>query len=232
MSQVELLYRFQQVENEIRQDKQRLIILTRSLTESEALLSARQRNERAALEVQRWRTTQTDLNLELASLNDKANRSEKRLYSGTLTNPKELGDLQHEVEALGRRRAVLEDELLEAMINLEDAQEEADEVGKHLVSLEAIWEKRQNMLMNEQAELVERLNQLIVQRKQHLARMSPEAARAYEDAARRAGPVAVAALQNGRCLGCQVSVPAYIIKAADEGQLVTCDNCTRILYLL
>ncbi|MEZ4515948.1 MAG: hypothetical protein R3C44_03590 [Chloroflexota bacterium] len=53
----------------------------------------------------------------MGSVNDKARRqSEQRLYSGDVKNPKELTDLQHEIESLGRRRDTLETDVLEALM--------------------------------------------------------------------------------------------------------------------
>jgi hypothetical protein len=92
-------------------------------TETAELLAARAGAKEAAAELQTWQTQQRGLNLELAGVNDKARRSEQRLYSGNVKNPKELTDLQNEIEALGRRRAALEDEIIEAMIMVEDVQD-------------------------------------------------------------------------------------------------------------
>ncbi|MFN2207042.1 MAG: hypothetical protein ACK2UT_14075, partial [Candidatus Promineifilaceae bacterium] len=124
MSQVQLLYRLQQYDSEITQKKQRLAEVVQLQRETQELLAARKRLQNASDEVTKWTTTQTDLNLELGTVNEEARRSDKRLYSGKVTNTKELEDLQLKVESLGRRRGVLEDEVLDAMIMLEDAQEE------------------------------------------------------------------------------------------------------------
>ncbi len=100
----------------------------------------------ASDELQTWQTRQSDLNLEQGSVNNEASRTEKRLYSGNVTNPKELADLQQKIEALGRRNAVLEDEILEAMIMIEDAQEEKDAARRQLAEVLSAWEKGQSSL--------------------------------------------------------------------------------------
>jgi predicted nucleic acid-binding Zn-ribbon protein len=116
MSQVELLFRLQHTDDEIRAAKDRLSEVIRLQSENQDLLAARKRSKVTANELNQRRAQQTDLNLELNSLEDKANRSEQRLYSGSVKNPKELSDLQHEIESLGRRQSALEEELLEVMI--------------------------------------------------------------------------------------------------------------------
>jgi len=229
MSQLDLLYRLQQLDDEIRESKKRLTKVILLQKETSQLKKARQRVEVAADELHKSRGQQTDLNLELTTLTDKVQREETRLYSGTVTNTKELADIQHELESLARRRTVLEDELIEAMILAEEAQEEDEAARSELADVEATWLQDQEDLKNEQVELVNRINELTVVRKQQLAQMSAGSISAYENAIRRAGSSAVVLLKNGRCRGCQVTVPVNLIKNADEGKLVTCDSCTRIL---
>ncbi|MGD8584462.1 MAG: C4-type zinc ribbon domain-containing protein [Chloroflexota bacterium] len=229
MSQVDLLYRLQQIDDEIRAGKKRLSQVIRSQRETEELLVARKLAESAAAELHEHRATQTSLNLELKSLNSKAQRSEQRLYSGTVKNPKELEDLQHELESLTRRRTTLEDELLEAMILVEEAQEEDESAQVALSEVETTWNQDQIDLKQEQDELVARINELMVLRKKHLELISPESLTQYEAALRRVGSTAVVLMKNNRCRGCLVTVPANLVKAVDEGQLVQCDSCSRIL---
>ena len=91
MSQVEQLLHLQQIDDEIKSSKIRLSQVVRLQSESETLATARKRAEVTEAELHDQRGQQTDLNLELSSLNSKAKRSEDRLYSGLVKNPKELG---------------------------------------------------------------------------------------------------------------------------------------------
>jgi len=229
MSQVDLVYRLQQIDDEIRTGKKRLGEVIRLQTESKGLGKARERVAAVDERLLTWRVTQKDLSLELDGLNDKVKRDENRLYSGTVKNPKELSDLQMEIESLGRRRAILEDDVLEAMINFEEALEEEDAASIALEQIQAQWNQTQSNFKIEQAALLEQIQELTVQRKQLLTIVTSQSLRSYENAGRRAGITAVVSLRNGRCLGCQVTIPATQVKAADEGQLITCDSCSRIL---
>lgn len=229
MSQVDLLYRLQQIDDEIRDGKARLSHVIRSQRETAELIAAQQRAAAAASQLHDLRSNQTDLNLELRSLNTKAQRSEQRLYSGTVKNPKELEDLQAELDSLSRRRSVLEDELLEVMIMVEDAQEEDAAAQALLQETEALWKEDQANLQQEQSDLIARVNELTAQRNKHLQLISSASLQAYENAQRRAGTTAVVLLSNNRCRGCLVTVPANLVKAVDEGKLVQCDSCSRIL---
>jgi predicted nucleic acid-binding Zn-ribbon protein len=229
MSQVDLLYRLQQAENEIGEDRERLAEVIRLQSESVELIRARNRAASAEAELHGLRARQNDLNLELDGLSDKAKRSEDRLYSGLVTNPKELEDLQHEMESLSRRISSLEDELLEAMIEVEDAEGEDQAADDLLKQIETKWVETAKRCTEEQVSPLARIGELSEQKIQLAELALPETMAAYEQAGRRAGEIAVAGLKDGRCRGCLVSVSANQIKDADEGEMVVCDNCGRIL---
>lgn len=229
MSQVDLLYRLQQIDDDIRSSKQRLKKVIQLQTEGDSLANAKQKAEMATSELRQWESRRNELNLEVRSVADKAERSESRLYSGTVTNPKELADLQHEIDSLVRRRSRLEDELLEAMIMAEESQEANAQASELFNEIKLKWEQDQSDLISEQTELISHIQELTTQRKHHVENISAASLAAYENAIRRAGLTAVVSMTNGRCRGCQVLVPKSLVKAADEGKLVNCDSCGRIL---
>jgi predicted nucleic acid-binding Zn-ribbon protein len=229
MSQAKVLYDLQQIDDEIRAGKQRLGEVLRAQKETEALVAARQQAAAAAATLQKWQTRHTDLRLELSSVNEKAKRSEQRLYSGNVRNPKELTDLQHEIEALGRRRSAIEDEMLEAMIMVEESEVEQTAANEKLAAVEAAWQSAQSNLKREQDELALRLNALLSRREQQVRLADSRLLETYTQLAQKKNGSAVAALRDNTCLGCRLSLPAHRVKDAREGKLIFCDNCGRIL---
>lgn len=230
MSQVDLLYHLQQIDTEIRQKKQRLGEVLQAQKENTALLTALRQAAATAADLENWQSQQRKLNLELDDLNAKAKRSEDRLYSGNVKNPKELADLQKEIESLGRRRSDLEDEVLETMIMIEESQAAHDAGAAELAQIEAAWQQSLNDLQTEQMALATRLNELVTRRQAQVERVAPQSMVMYESSAKRRAGLAVAELKNNICMGCQVSLPASVVRAAQEGQLIHCSNCGRILH--
>jgi uncharacterized protein len=230
MAQVRALYQLQLIDSEIKEKKQRLGDILRAQKESAELLAARQAAETASKTVQRWQTRRTDLNLELESLNSKAKRSEDRLYSGNVKNPKELSDLQHEIESLGRRRAALEDEILETMLELEEAEGERETAVSHLSTLETQFERNKAAYQQEQQEVALRLHKLTGERQKQAALLTPDSLKIYDTLAQRKGNIAVAALRGNQCQACFVTISAYQVREADQGKLTYCSGCGRILY--
>jgi predicted nucleic acid-binding Zn-ribbon protein len=197
--------------------------------ETEALLASRQRAAIAEQELRRWHAHHKDLSLELDGLDNKANRSENRLYSGKVTNPKELTDLQNEISSLGRRRSALEDEILEAMIMIEDAEEEKSAADAALSRIESEWQRSQAELKIHQNELALRLHTLNDIRQEQLPLIPSDALAKYEDIGKRHNGLAVVLLRGNMCQGCQLNVSASTVKEVNQGKMVYCDICGRIL---
>lgn len=231
MSQVHRLYRLQQIDSEISAKKERLIEVLRAQKADEAVRAARQKAEEASQEFQRRQKQQQALEQELGNINEKSRRSEQRLYSGNVKNPKELEDLQHEVEALGRRRAALEDEILEAMLVVEEAQATNEQAAARQDELERSWALRLQSLRMEQSEVATRVNELLAERTECVARIPADLLTAYQETGKQAGGIAVSALELGRCQVCKVTVSGIKKKAVDQGELVYCGSCGRILVL-
>jgi predicted nucleic acid-binding Zn-ribbon protein len=232
MTQIHQLYQLQQIDTEIREKKQRLGEVLKAQKGSKALLAARERAETAAAEHQSWQTKHQALNLELSSLNTKTKNSENRLYSGKVTNPKELSDLQNEIDSLNRRRAVLEDEILEAMVMVEDAETEKADADEALAEIEARWEETMVSLKQEQNELALRLHKLTGAREERASVIDAALLEEYEKLKLSKGGVAVVKLRVKACMGCQLTVSAVKVKEAQRGRKVYCGGCGRILYPL
>jgi len=193
------------------------------------LLAIREQATKAMAELSAWQTRQRDLSLEDEGLRSKAKRSEERLYSGLVKNPKELTDLQNEIISLGRRRASLEDDILEAMIMVEECEAEHDGARDKLEITEKEWQRSQAQLIEERNSLALRLQALTKLRADQLPLVSDSAFALYEAEGKRHGGQAVALLKGNMCQGCQLNVSASRIKEVDEGRLVQCDICGRIL---
>lgn len=229
MSQARVLYDLQQIDTDIRTKKQRLGEVLRLQKEPPALLTARERAQAADAELQSWRARHKALTLEIAGLADKAKRSEERLYSGVVKNPKELNDLQHESEALGRRRAALEDEALQMMVALDERQAVKDAADGDVNRLTADFTAAAGTLQDEQQTLAVNLNRMLEKRQRQAALAQPALLKTYDELARQKNGVAVAGLRGAKCLGCQLTLSSTTIRAAEEGKLVRCDSCGRFL---
>ena len=226
------LYRLQQAELE-RAD------LTNRLAQVKASLLDASQVETASAEAQRTQTTlnkaQADtrsLELDVQSVRTKLRNSQDRMFSGKVSNPKELASLQGESEALGRRIGKLEDDLLDAMIVLEEAQEQHDRAVAALSDTTTQREKQVSDLTAEGAQVERRIAELDAAIAQTRASLAAEDLSLYDHLARRKANRPVALLSRSNvCGACGVSVPLSIASyARDRTQTAFCPSCERILY--
>jgi uncharacterized protein len=155
----------------------------------------------------------------------------QHLYSGRVTNSKELENLEAELEQLIRQLSHAEDELLETLITVETAAEKSATNRATLARLTAETEIAHASLRVEQTRLVRRL--AVDQARQAAARTAvPSHLLPSYDALRaRRGGRAVATLDGDTCGACRVAVSPTKVEAARYGDdLVYCENCGRLLW--
>jgi predicted nucleic acid-binding Zn-ribbon protein len=233
MKRGEALYQLQDLDLELEEGQRRMSEIQTNLGESEALRLAHQALTRAQEEHQRWVIRARDLELEIGSLSDEAAAKEKRLYSGRVTNPKELSDLQGKLASLKRRRETLEDDLLEAMVYGEEAETRLEECRAGLNDVETGWQAEQTALREEWAGLEERLTEAQGERERLRHSILPEDLARYDQVRARHGSIAVAILRDGVCGFCAVAPSSIKMKAIRSGRkLSQCGNCGRILLYL
>lgn len=229
MAQTRTLYRLQLIDSEMKEKKTRLLAVINEQKESAALVAARGRVETAVATLQKYQTQHKKYNTELEDLNTKTKRSEDRLYSGNVKNPKELEDLQNEIKSLARRRAALEDDILEIMVLVEDAEGEKLAAEEVQFKLEAEREAAAAKLAKEQNELALRLHHLTQDRQKLVAEIDAASLDDYENLRKRKNGVAVAKLRVNQCQSCFTTCSSSKEKKVEEGALVYCGGCGRIL---
>ncbi len=223
------LYRLQELDAELKEKRRRLAEVEAQLQGSEAVQEARRALD-VATEVQRAASgSQRDLELALESLCEKAAAAEKRLYSGAVTSPRELAELQAETVSLARRRQQLEEELLQAMIEREEADGQASAARSRLQGAEANWSALQTELSAEQDALRKRLAGLKKERQGLVSVIDEDYLASYLSLGDRTGGLAVVRVEDGAFGGCGVALARTREWQLRQGELASCNNCERIL---
>jgi predicted nucleic acid-binding Zn-ribbon protein len=232
MSLADRLYQLQRLDQEVDTKRRRLAEVQSAIEDTQAVQKARQRLS-AASNLALGRTVkQTNLDLELQGLVNKMTRETERLYGGSVRNPKELGELQEEVASLERRQARIEDSLLQAMIDSEEADAALEAAREHLATQETALRKRQSTLGAEKLVLSQRIADLAAERASVAAEVGAGDVARYESLRKRKGGLAVAGVVGDACAACGVAVSSNRKWHIREGDLVHCANCERIIVLL
>ncbi len=226
------LYRLQEVDLALQAARDALTDVQSRLGEPEELIEARAAAEERQAALRVAERDFRDREAEAAEQGRKIEAPSQRLYEGKVTNPKELEDLQQDVESLERRRIVLEDEALAAMERLDEAERALAESQRHLEELTGTTGVEQDELRARQTTLEGKIASLEGQRAELAAGSDEALLRRYDELRVGRQGRGVAKVQGGACQGCRISLPINLIqraRAADD--IVQCNNCERILYV-
>jgi predicted nucleic acid-binding Zn-ribbon protein len=230
ISQATLLHRLQIVDLAIAQRRSRLAEIEALLGKDESVAQARKQLEAAENALKPWQIRGRDLDLEIKGVVQKIQTTDQHLYSGKVSNPKELTDMQEEIASLKRRQSQLEDSLLEAMLQTEEGQAVAAEAQQALSAAEAAWAGSQTDLIDEKKRLETQLIDLDAKRQEAAQPVDPANLKKYEAMRQKRRGQVVALLQGDSCTLCGVEQTSMNAQQVRQGhQIVVCESCGRIL---
>lgn len=232
MTTIAELYSFQELDLELTTAKQELEEVQSQLGETEELVAARALVGERRDELQQADGEFKEREVDADDLRAKIEPVEAKLYKGTVQNPKELEDLQQDLESLRRRRSELEDRALAAMEIVEAAQQALSDADAASSKVEKEFGSDQAELVDRQADLRERITKLEAERSQEVEGIDPSMLQLYNQLAPPKQGRAVAKVDGGACGGCRISLPTNVLQRARSGaQVVRCSNCDRILFV-
>jgi predicted nucleic acid-binding Zn-ribbon protein len=170
---------------------------------------------------------------DLATLAEKRAHVEAQMYS--VTNAKELVSMQQELDSFDRRKAVLEDGVLEQMVEAEPLDAEIERsmasragLDEEAISLTAALAEAEIAIDMELAAIEDRRGPLVES-------IDPALLARYEKLRARLQGVGVARLDGHKCTGCHLTLPGAEVEqvkrqARDEG-IAECPECDRLLVV-
>lgn len=225
----EALIHFQEIDLELQRLDQRLAAIQTILQDESELSPARQHAEQAARAAHEANKAQKDIEFELQRVQTDLQQTEQRLYGGSVTQPRQLEDLQAKSQSLRRRVAKLEDDLLEAMVAREEADETAATAASDLQQMTVQREALCCRLTAEREEL-ETHRQTLHQEAQHIKEKIPPAILdSYDYLTSRTGGIPVARLNGDICSMCGMEVLKPTQRKVRNGEEAYCDGCRRLL---
>jgi hypothetical protein len=184
----------------------------------------------AALFDLRREQSRADADVDL--VRQRVSKDQELLNSGSINDPKQLENLQHELGSLARRQSDLEDVEIEIMERVEIAEQELAALTTRQADL-AIESAAANEARDVAAAAlgVERL-ELTQERAIMAGEVPADLIKLYEKLRLDHDGVGAAALHRGRCEGCHMELTAVDInriREAPSNELLRCEECRRIL---
>jgi len=224
------LYQLQEVDLELESNEQALKQIISQLGESQAVVRAQTKLKSEQQQLEELGRQQHSAEWEIEDLVNKLTTAEEKLYSGRIKDPKELTNLQHEVNGLRARRNHLEDKALEMMDQVELSTASVAALSNELKTLETEWHSQQQQLTTNMEQFKAALSDLEHKRQLLSAKLDPQAVELYQELKKQKGQ-AVAKVEQGICCGCRISLPTTELQRARSDSLVQCSSCGRILFL-
>lgn len=175
---------------------------------------------------------QAKVDADVEQVKARRTRDRDRMDQGLIANPKDLQRMQGELESLERRITTLEDEELEVMEKLEEAQSTLDSL---VARLRAVDERLAMLTASRDqkfAELDASLREVTDEREPAVSKLPADLVTLYDRLRGQKGGVGAAELRARECGGCRLSLDnaeLAVIRSAAPDEVVRCQECQRIL---
>jgi predicted nucleic acid-binding Zn-ribbon protein len=169
---------------------------------------------------------------ELAATEARADAVSRRLYSGEVSASRELQAMADDVESLKARASSLEDRVLELLDEREPLDRRVSTLSSDITENAGEREAVRARLETAEAAVDQELAALGPRRDQAAAAVPEPLLATYESLRGRLGGVGVARVVGNRCDGCHLTLSAVEldrIRHLPSGEVVTCEQCSRIL---
>jgi len=230
MSLAKRVFELQQIEQAILSQRNQADEIDLRLNHNSAYEKAREElavAEQAKTDLERQ---YKELDAEADQLRNNIQQTNDKLYSGKIKNPKELLSFEQEVGMLKSNLSPKDDLLLAMMEKLESRKAEAQRLQESCKTIEAAWQKEKLELKVQKDKVMGELAELEKKRKEIAGEIDGSALNTYEGIKGRKSQ-AVVKVEQGRCMGCRVTLSVSELQRVRGMAIVTCNNCGRILYL-
>jgi uncharacterized protein len=219
-------------EIDLRRDARRAVIadIEARLDEPENVRAARQAAQETEEDLADLQTLQRKSDDRLEDLDAKIKPLEIKMYDGSVRNPKELTDMQKEVDSLKKQRGKLDDAGLEVIEAIEETSRLLAQQREALRQAETQWKQDHEELLEQKSEAEGDFATLDKERNGRTADMDRAMLGLYESLRTSKAGRAVALVVRGSCQGCRITLPTHLVqRMRGGGVLIQCPNCDRIL---
>jgi predicted nucleic acid-binding Zn-ribbon protein len=225
------LFELQEVDDNIEATRRTLDTKKHALNNREALEKAAAALAAEQKTLDELKARRRSAEVESGDISAKINEANKQLYSGRISNPKELGNLQAEIKQMTAIKDGIETKTLAVIDLQEQIESRVNALTAEYQKMDANWATEQVQLAKDIELLATTLTALGTERLETAAKIDAASLSLYEGIRKKKKP-AVAKVEQGICKGCRLSVSAAILQRARAGKAAPCGTCGRILFVV
>jgi predicted nucleic acid-binding Zn-ribbon protein len=154
----------------------------------------------------------------------------KRQLNEVKTN-KEYSSLLKEIEETNAKIDYLEEEIIGEMLSADDIEKEIKAASKKSEEVQEELSKKKESISQEKTKAEEKLKGLEAEREELLPKIPSDQIKLYKQISKIKNGIVLSPVTEEFCTMCHMRVrPQMVNELIAETQIITCENCGRILY--
>jgi predicted nucleic acid-binding Zn-ribbon protein len=229
---IEDLYELQELDKTISRAQARLASLDARIKDKSALQTLEKRLESLQQLLRDAERQRKACELDAGSTRQQLQTLERRMYSGEVTNPREVESMGEKQKLLHAELSEQEDKLLEMMSAQDEAEKALAAVSVEMKLASQKWEQNNAASIKECESEIANLQSLQTERAMKVKPIPSDELSIYERLSTSKKGEAVSRIERGLCGACRVSLPTHLVQRARTGrEQVLCPSCGRLLYV-
>lgn len=225
------LFQLQKIDTQIDQGSARIREIKAKIDGDQRVQEAQHQLEAAQVNLKAAESRLKRIEQESAAKQVKLEQEEAALYGGKVKVPKELQDLQHEVASIKRAIAALDDQQLDAMMLVDEAQAHYHAAQRELNRVQSEFASEHAVLLGESGTLATLSERLQAERAAVVNQIPSATLEAYDRLRKNKRGVAVATISDNGCSACGTELTAADRQTARSPiQEFHCPSCGRFIY--
>ncbi|MBS1704425.1 MAG: hypothetical protein JST40_01015 [Armatimonadetes bacterium] len=228
--ELDALYRLHKIDAAIVEIKAKAAALDAGQVQKKSMEALKPEWERAKAEQTRVSGGLKDLETTVQDLRAKIDKIEKLLYGGSVVNPREVEAYQQEIKMFRRHIDEAETKELELLDQQPSVEEAYKQVNSKMSALQKEAKAAYEKAVAEKERLEKEYRSVAAERAQREKAVAPALLKQYDAIRARQGGIGMAEIKHdGSCGRCGTTLPTKVVQAVDDGKIVSCEACHRIL---